>query len=161
MSAALAGSAGLLDLPGGVHPARGAERDDSADPALDSADRVHAVGGLVRPDETAQLTLTLNISARQFRRTDFVDQVLACIEGTGANPSRLKLEIAESLLLDDVEDTVAKIIALKARGVGFALDDFDTGYPSMSYLKRLPFDQLRRPRHAGFSPAGSSSLALP
>jgi EAL domain-containing protein (putative c-di-GMP-specific phosphodiesterase class I) len=111
--------------------------------------------------ETAQLILALNISARQFRRTDFVDQVLACIEGTGANPSRLKLEIAERLLLDDVEDTVAKMIALKPRGVGFALDDFDTGYPSMSYLKRLPFDQLRRPRHAGFSPAGSSSLALP
>ncbi|SDW52166.1 EAL domain-containing protein [Thiocapsa roseopersicina] len=93
--------------------------------------------------ETAQLTLAVNISARQFRRTDFVDQVLACIEGTGANPSRLKLEITESLLLDDVEDTVGKMIALKARGVGFALDDFGTGYSSLSYLKRLPFDQLK------------------
>ncbi|EGV17605.1 bifunctional diguanylate cyclase/phosphodiesterase [Thiocapsa marina] len=93
--------------------------------------------------ETAQLTLAVNISARQFRRTDFVDQVLTCIRDTGADPSRLKLEITESLLLDDVEDTVAKMIALKARGVGFALDDFGTGYSSLSYLKRLPFDQLK------------------
>ncbi|WP_296809263.1 EAL domain-containing protein [Thiocapsa sp.] len=93
--------------------------------------------------ETAQLTLAVNISARQFRRTDFVDQVLACIENTGADPSRLKLEITESLLLDDVEDTVGKMVALKARGVGFALDDFGTGYSSLSYLKRLPFDQLK------------------
>ncbi len=93
--------------------------------------------------ETAQLTLAVYISARQFRRMDFVDQVMDCIEGTGANPSRLKLEITESLLLDDVEDTVGKMIALKARGVGFALDDFGTGYSSLSYLKRLPFDQLK------------------
>jgi diguanylate cyclase (GGDEF)-like protein/PAS domain S-box-containing protein len=93
--------------------------------------------------ETARLTLAVNISARQFRRTDFVDQVLACIEDTGADPSRLKLEITESLLLDDVEDTVGKMIALKTRGVGFALDDFGTGYSSLSYLKRLPFDQLK------------------
>lgn len=93
--------------------------------------------------ETAQLTLAVNISARQFRQADFVDQVLACIEDTGANPFRLKLEITESLLLDDVEDTVGKMIALKARGVGFALDDFGTGYSSLSYLKRLPFDQLK------------------
>jgi diguanylate cyclase (GGDEF)-like protein/PAS domain S-box-containing protein len=93
--------------------------------------------------ETAELTLAVNISARQFRRTDFVDQVLTCIEDTGADPSRLKLEITESLLLDDVEDTVGKMIALKARGVGFALDDFGTGYSSLSYLKRLPFDQLK------------------
>ncbi|CRI64631.1 putative Diguanylate cyclase [Thiocapsa sp. KS1] len=92
---------------------------------------------------TAHLTLAVNISARQFRQTDFVDQVLACIEETGADPSRLKLEITESLLLDDVEGTIGKMIALKSRGVGFALDDFGTGYSSLSYLKRLPFDQLK------------------
>jgi EAL domain-containing protein (putative c-di-GMP-specific phosphodiesterase class I) len=93
--------------------------------------------------ETARLTLAVNISARQFRQADFVDQVLACLHVTGADPCRLKLEITESLLLDDVEDTVDKMIALKTRGVGFALDDFGTGYSSLSYLKRLPFDQLK------------------
>ncbi|MFB1488591.1 MULTISPECIES: EAL domain-containing protein [unclassified Thiocapsa] len=93
--------------------------------------------------ETARLTLAVNISARQFRQADFVDQVLACLQLTGADPCRLKLEITESLLLEDVEDTVDKMIALKTRGVGFALDDFGTGYSSLSYLKRLPFDQLK------------------
>jgi len=62
---------------------------------------------------------------------------------TGANPRRLKLELTESLLLDNVADTIAKMEELKARGVGFSLDDFGTGYSSLAYLKRLPLDQLK------------------
>ncbi len=93
--------------------------------------------------ELAHLTLAVNISARQFRHPDFADQVLAVLDQTGAKPKRLKLELTESLLLEDVADIIAKMSKLKASGVGFSLDDFGTGYSSLSYLKRLPLDQLK------------------
>jgi EAL domain-containing protein (putative c-di-GMP-specific phosphodiesterase class I) len=93
--------------------------------------------------DMARLTLAVNVSARQFCQPNFVEQVLALVEDTGAPPGKLKLELTESLLLENAEDTIAKMIALKARGVGFSLDDFGTGYSSLSYLKRLPLDQLK------------------
>ena len=93
--------------------------------------------------ETARLKLAVNVSARQFRHPDFVDQVLAILDSSGADPQRLKLELTESLLLDDIEDIIDKMTTLKAQGVGFSLDDFGTGYSSLSYLKRLPLDQLK------------------
>ncbi|HTD03549.1 bifunctional diguanylate cyclase/phosphodiesterase [Undibacterium sp.] len=93
--------------------------------------------------ETAHLSLAVNVSPRQFRHADFVGQVLAMLDRLGVDPCKLKLELTESLLLDDVEETVAKMMALKTRGVGFSLDDFGTGYSSLSYLKRLPFFQLK------------------
>jgi EAL domain-containing protein (putative c-di-GMP-specific phosphodiesterase class I) len=93
--------------------------------------------------EMAGLSLSVNVSAGQLRQPDFVAQVLSVIEHTGANPNRLKLEITESLLLNDVEDTIAKMAALKTHGVGFSLDDFGTGYSSLSYLNRLPLTQLK------------------
>ncbi len=91
----------------------------------------------------SRLLVAVNVSARQLRHPDFVDQVMAALERYGANPSRLKLELTESLLVANVEDTIAKMNALKAKGVGFSLDDFGTGYSSLSYLKRLPLDQLK------------------
>jgi diguanylate cyclase (GGDEF)-like protein/PAS domain S-box-containing protein len=93
--------------------------------------------------QTARLTVAVNVSARQFRHPDFVSQVLAVLEQSGADPRKLKLELTESLLIEDVEDTIIKMNALKARGVGFSLDDFGTGYSSLSYLKRLPLDHLK------------------
>jgi len=93
--------------------------------------------------EMEHLTVAVNVSARQFRQPDFVAQVLAVLDRTGANPQRLKLELTESLLVSNVEDIIAKMSALKAHGVGFSLDDFGTGYSSLSYLKRLPLDQLK------------------
>ena len=89
------------------------------------------------------LTIAVNVSARQFHQTDFVDQVLATLHRTGANPQRLKLELTESLLVANVEDVIAKMTTLKGQGIGFSLDDFGTGYSSLSYLKRLPLDQLK------------------
>ena len=91
----------------------------------------------------AHLTMAVNVSARQFRHDDFVGQVLEVLECTRANPHRLKLELTESLLVDNVESVIAKMAVLKAHGVGFSLDDFGTGYSSLSYLKRLPLDQLK------------------
>jgi diguanylate cyclase (GGDEF)-like protein/PAS domain S-box-containing protein len=93
--------------------------------------------------EMAHLTIAVNVSAQEFREPGFVDKVLAIVERTKANPNRLKLELTESLLVNDVEDIITKMMALKARGVGFSLDDFGTGYSSLSYLKRLPLDQLK------------------
>ena len=93
--------------------------------------------------ETSHLTVSVNISARQIHHGDFVAQVLSVLEETGASPDRLKLELTESLLVDDVEDTIAKMRTLKAAGVCFSLDDFGTGYSSLSYLKRLPLNQLK------------------
>lgn len=89
------------------------------------------------------LVLAVNVSAKQFAQKDFVKQVLATLEKTGANPNRLKLELTESMLVTNVEDIIAKINSLKIKGVKFSLDDFGTGFSSLSYLKRLPLDQLK------------------
>ena len=93
--------------------------------------------------EMAHLTIAVNVSARQLHHRDFVDQVLSALERTGADPNRLKLELTESLLVTDVDHVIEKMSALKSRGVGFALDDFGTGFSSLSYLKRLPLEQLK------------------
>ncbi|WP_180682264.1 putative bifunctional diguanylate cyclase/phosphodiesterase [Tepidicella baoligensis] len=87
--------------------------------------------------------LSVNLSARQLKQPDFVDSIVGVLQQTGADPARLKLELTESLLLHDVEDTIAKMEALAARGVQFALDDFGTGYSSLGYLKRLPLTHLK------------------
>lgn len=96
----------------------------------------------LNPD-MSHLTIAVNVSARQFHQSDFVEQVVAVLESTGANPRRLKLELTESLLVTNVEETIGKMIALRVRGVSFSLDDFGTGYSSLAYLKRLPLDQLK------------------
>lgn len=92
---------------------------------------------------TSSLSMAVNVSARQFRQADFVQQVGDALARHGANPHLLKLELTESLLLDNVDDTVAKMQALRATGVRFSLDDFGTGYASLAYLKRYPFEQLK------------------
>ena len=92
---------------------------------------------------TAGLTIAVNVSARQFRHPDFVDQVAATLLATRANPLNLKLELTESLLLSDADDAVRKMTELRLSGLKFSLDDFGTGYSSLSYLKRLPLEQLK------------------
>ncbi len=93
--------------------------------------------------ELAHLTIAVNVSAKQIREPDFVARLLATVAQTGADPKNLKLELTESLLVDNVEDIIEKMTVLKETGVGFSLDDFGTGYSSLSYLKRLPLDQLK------------------
>jgi diguanylate cyclase (GGDEF)-like protein/PAS domain S-box-containing protein len=94
-------------------------------------------------ERTAEITLAVNISARQLSQPTFVDEVMSALYKTGANPKNLKLELTESMLVHNFDDVVDKMTALKSRGVSFALDDFGTGYSSLSYLKRLPLDQLK------------------
>jgi diguanylate cyclase (GGDEF)-like protein/PAS domain S-box-containing protein len=89
------------------------------------------------------LQLSVNVSARQFQQPDFVEQVRAILLKTGALPERLKLELTESLPLDNVDDTISKMRALRVMGLRFSLDDFGTGQSSLSYLTRLPLDQLK------------------
>jgi diguanylate cyclase (GGDEF)-like protein len=93
--------------------------------------------------EMAHLTVSVNVSARQFHHPNFADDVLAILARTSANPKLLKLELTEGLLIKDIEDVIAKMGKLKAYGVGFSLDDFGTGYSSLAHLKRLPLDQLK------------------
>ncbi len=89
------------------------------------------------------LQLAVNVSARQFRQGDFVDQVRHVLQQTGARPEMLKLELTESLVLENVADTVEKMQALKKIGVRFSMDDFGTGQSSLAQLKRLPLDQVK------------------
>jgi diguanylate cyclase (GGDEF)-like protein/PAS domain S-box-containing protein len=89
------------------------------------------------------LWLSVNVSARQFHQPDFVDSVQRSLEATGIDPARLKLELTESVVLDNVDLVVGRMKQLNALGVRFCLDDFGTGYSSLSYLKRLPLDQVK------------------
>jgi diguanylate cyclase (GGDEF)-like protein/PAS domain S-box-containing protein len=92
---------------------------------------------------TQHLQLAVNVSARQFHHADFISQVLQILSDTAINPERLKLELTESLVIDDVQDTIFKMNALREHGIRFSMDDFGTGFSSLSYLTRLPFEQLK------------------
>jgi diguanylate cyclase (GGDEF)-like protein/PAS domain S-box-containing protein len=93
--------------------------------------------------ETPSILVAVNISARQFRQPDFVDHVLAALGRTGADPRNLKLELTESMLVDNIDEVIEKMTQLRMHGLRFALDDFGTGYSSLAYLKRLPLDELK------------------
>lgn len=92
---------------------------------------------------TCALTLSINVSARQFHQPDFVEEIWSRIEQFGIDPGSLKLELTESVVLARVDEVIERMQKLKALGVGFSLDDFGTGYSSLSYLKRLPLDQVK------------------
>jgi diguanylate cyclase (GGDEF)-like protein/PAS domain S-box-containing protein len=137
------------------HPRRGLIDPAEFIPLAEETGLIHPLGHLVlesvcaqlrdwsaRPD-TAHLSLAMNISAREFRHPEFLERVLVVIDRAGVDPHKLMFEFTESLLLDDLQGTVAKMAALKARGGGFSLDDFGTGYSSLAYLKHLPLDQLK------------------
>ena len=92
---------------------------------------------------TKNLTLSVNVSAKQFRQTNFVEQVSSVISHYAINPALLKLELTESILFKDINGMIVTMNALRNIGIGFELDDFGTGYSSLQYLKKLPLSQLK------------------
>jgi EAL domain-containing protein (putative c-di-GMP-specific phosphodiesterase class I) len=92
---------------------------------------------------TRHLQLAVNVGAHQLGSAEFATIVEETLAKTGADPSRLVLELTEHVMLADIDAVVGTMQRLKALGVRFALDDFGTGYSSLSYLKRLPFDTLK------------------
>lgn len=146
------GAEALLRWP---HPVRGMVSPCEFIPLAEETGQILLLGNWVletaceqlvewsRHPARAHLTLSVNVSARQFYEKGFVDYVLGLIDYSGANPRKLKIELTESMLAEDLENIVSKMTILRARGIGFSLDDFGTGYSSLSYLKRLPLDQLK------------------
>jgi len=94
-------------------------------------------------EHTQHLQLAVNVSACQFHQPDFVAQVIQIITRSAIKPHRLKLELTETLVLDDIDDTIRKMNVLREMGVGLSMDDFGTGYSSLSSLRKLPLDQLK------------------
>ncbi len=137
------------------HPVRGMVMPGHFIPLAEDTGVILAMGAWVLESACTQLTrwaqqaafshltISVNVSAHQFRQSDFVQQVQAIVQASGANPRLLKLELTESLMVNSVQETVGKMEALHADGIAFSLDDFGTGYSSLSYLQRLPLDQLK------------------
>lgn len=138
------------------HPERGLLAPGAFMAALENSSLVAAVGEwvLVRACRVLrhwldagvwdhEKRLSVNVSARQFRETDFVRCVREAVKAAHLPPGVLELELTESALLDSVQDAAVKMEKLREQGIGFALDDFGTGYSSMSYLKRLPVDVIK------------------
>ena len=94
-------------------------------------------------DALAGITLAVNVSPRQFELPTFVEEVRQLIDYYRINPARLKLELTESMLIDRIDEAVAKMRLLRDIGIQFSLDDFGTGFSCLSYLKRLPFSQIK------------------
>lgn len=93
--------------------------------------------------QTARMTISVNVSARQFHDPDFVRKVRHAIKSNDVNPARLKLELTESVIITDVDAVIARMEELSNLGVGFSLDDFGTGYSSLAYIKRMPLQQIK------------------
>jgi EAL domain-containing protein (putative c-di-GMP-specific phosphodiesterase class I) len=89
------------------------------------------------------LSVAVNVSPLQFRRSDFVEVVERALAETGFDPARLELELTESVLIGNIDSAEASMLRLKKLGVRIALDDFGTGYSSLLYLRRFPFDKLK------------------
>lgn len=138
-----------------LHPQRGLVLPNEFIPLAEETGSILSIGLWVLKTACAQLKiweqdartldlkLAVNVSARQFRQPDFVAQIRKVLEASCAQPTGLKLELTESLVMEDVEDTIVKMQAIQRLGVSFSLDDFGTGYSSLSYLARLPLDQLK------------------
>jgi diguanylate cyclase (GGDEF)-like protein/PAS domain S-box-containing protein len=139
-----------------VHPERGLMSPDGFIPIAEASGQILRLGTWVLESACARLgawsreagesaahSLAINISARQFLDPAFVEQVRSALQRHQVDPQRLTLELTESLLLQNVDETITKMTALRKLGLRFALDDFGTGYSSLAYLKRLPLDELK------------------
>ncbi len=137
------------------HPTRGVVAPDEFIPTAEETSLIIPIGHWVleeacaqlaawarRPDR-AHLSISVNVSVRQFRHPEFIDEVLSCIRRAGIPPDKLKLELTETLLAENIDANMAKMRNLKDMGVRLSVDDFGIGYSSLSYLKHLPIDELK------------------
>ena len=141
------------------HPTRGLVFPDAFIAQAEDSGLIVPLGGWVletacaqlaawsRRPETSHISMAVNVSVRQFRQSEFVDQVETAVTAAGVRAYRLKLELTESLLATGIEVTIAKMGRLKAAGVTLSIDDFGMGYSALSYLKHLPIDQLKIDRY--------------
>ncbi|MFI8747718.1 PAS domain S-box protein [Pseudomonas sp. NPDC077186] len=139
------------------HPQLGAQSPAQFIQVLEESGLILEVGGWVLAEachlcarlladgliDAERFSLCVNISPRQFRQHDFVERVAGCLRDSQLPNAMLKLEITEGIVIQNIDDTVGKMLRLKKHGVSFAMDDFGTGYSSLTYLKRLPVDMLK------------------
>lgn len=138
-----------------LHPERGIISPFDFIPMAEESGLILPIGKWVLDTACAQLKiwqqnplaqdliLAVNVSAKQFNQKDFLQQVKTTLQRHEVNPARLKLELTESMLVDNINDIITKMYALSKLGIRFSLDDFGTGYSSLQYLKKLPLDQLK------------------
>jgi diguanylate cyclase (GGDEF)-like protein len=137
------------------HPSRGLVMPGAFIPLAEETGLIRQIGLLVLDQACGRLALwqqdplfrelilSVNVSAREFQHSGFVDAVKQCVQRYAVDPRGLRLELTESLLLENVEQVIGSMLALTEIGVRFSLDDFGTGYSSLQYLKQLPLDQVK------------------
>ncbi len=138
-----------------IHPTRGIVAPAEFIPVAEETSLIIEIGDWVldaacqqlhrwsQHEHTRNLSLAVNVSAQQFKQPDFVAKVAATLQAHQVNATRLKIELTESVILNDIEDVVRKMHELIALRVRLSMDDFGTGYSSLSYLKQMPLDQLK------------------
>lgn len=137
------------------HPTRGLVSPMSFIPVAEETGMIIPIGRWVIQQSCRQLRqwasdrdkqhlqISINVSARQFRHPDFVGDLIACTTEEGINPRLIKIEVTETVMMEHLEEVVARMQVLREHGVRFALDDFGTGYSSLSYVKQLPLDLIK------------------
>jgi diguanylate cyclase (GGDEF)-like protein/PAS domain S-box-containing protein len=150
------------------HPTRGTVAPDEFISTLEETGRIHDVGGWVLTEACAKgarwrrdhdISVSVNVSARQVDTDLFLGQVDAALRATGLPPEALILEITETALMRDAEAAVGRLETLKRLGVRISIDDFGTGYSSLAYLRRFPVDEVKLDRSFVSSMAESSESA--
>lgn len=137
------------------HPTKGMIPPNEFIPLAEETDLILKIGKWVlntsfnqsvkwsKSSHTQDIVMSVNVSAKQFAQPDFVNLVEEVLHTSGANPNKIQLELTESMLINDTQDIIDKMIQLKQLGLLISLDDFGTGYSSLSYLQKLPLDQLK------------------
>jgi diguanylate cyclase (GGDEF)-like protein/PAS domain S-box-containing protein len=133
------------------HPTKGVVYPDSFIPYAEDSGLIFQIGNWVIERACIDYkdlnnyvdNIAINISGKQFNRDDFLDDILSITEKHNINPSALKLELTESVIIDNFSSTLNKMVFLKSYGFALSMDDFGTGYTSLSYIKNLPFNFLK------------------